>query len=156
MRNTLKNFVETYPSNATAHYLLARLYFQQNMNKEAESHAKKACELEETNVYFRELYTQTLLYQNKFKEADAQYELLIKSNPGNPDYLYRMAMYDIRNQRYDKALIALQEYEKLTGYNDEIVQQRKNLYVKQIFKAIETLINVAISENMLTKTNKDD
>ena len=32
----------------------------------------------------------------------------------------------------------------------------KNLYVKQIFKAIETLINVAISENMLTKTNKDD
>ena len=32
----------------------------------------------------------------------------------------------------------------------------KNLYVKQIFKAIETLINVAISENMLIKTNKDD
>ncbi len=32
----------------------------------------------------------------------------------------------------------------------------KNLYVKQIFKAIETLINVAISENMLTKTNKND
>ena len=32
----------------------------------------------------------------------------------------------------------------------------KNLYVKQIFKAIETLINVAISEKMLTKTNKND
>lgn len=32
----------------------------------------------------------------------------------------------------------------------------KNLYVKQIFKAIENLIDVAISENMLTKTNKDD
>ena len=32
----------------------------------------------------------------------------------------------------------------------------KNLYVKQIFKAIENLINVAISENMLIKTNKND
>lgn len=32
----------------------------------------------------------------------------------------------------------------------------KNLYVKEIFKAIETLINTAISENMLTKTNKND
>ena len=32
----------------------------------------------------------------------------------------------------------------------------KNLYVKQIFKAIETLINVAISENMLTNTNITD
>ena len=32
----------------------------------------------------------------------------------------------------------------------------KNLYVKEIFKAIETLINSAISENMLTKTNKND
>lgn len=32
----------------------------------------------------------------------------------------------------------------------------KNLYVKEIFKAIENLINVAILENMLTKINKND
>ena len=32
----------------------------------------------------------------------------------------------------------------------------KNLYVKEIFKAIENLINVAISEKMLIKTNKYD
>ena len=32
----------------------------------------------------------------------------------------------------------------------------KNLYVKEIFKVIETLINTAISEKMLTKTNKND
>ena len=32
----------------------------------------------------------------------------------------------------------------------------KNLYVKEIFKAIETLINAAILENMLTKINKND
>ena len=32
----------------------------------------------------------------------------------------------------------------------------KNLYVKEIFKAIETLINAAISEKMLIKTNKYD
>ena len=32
----------------------------------------------------------------------------------------------------------------------------KNLYVKEIFKTIEKLINVAISEKMLIKTNKYD
>ena len=32
----------------------------------------------------------------------------------------------------------------------------KNLYVKQIIKAIENLINVAILEEMLIKTNKND
>lgn len=32
----------------------------------------------------------------------------------------------------------------------------KNLYVKGIFKIIKNLINTAISENMLTKTNKND
>ena len=32
----------------------------------------------------------------------------------------------------------------------------KNLYVKEIFKAIETLINSAISEKMLIKINKYD
>lgn len=32
----------------------------------------------------------------------------------------------------------------------------KNLYIKGIFKIIKNLINTAISENMLTKTNKND
>jgi len=32
----------------------------------------------------------------------------------------------------------------------------KNLYVKEIFDIIENLINEAILENMLTKTNKND
>ena len=32
----------------------------------------------------------------------------------------------------------------------------KNLYIKGIFKTIEKLINVAISEKMLIKTNKND
>ena len=32
----------------------------------------------------------------------------------------------------------------------------KNLYVKEIFKVIENLINTAISEKMLIKTNKND
>ena len=32
----------------------------------------------------------------------------------------------------------------------------KNLYIKGIFKTIENLINVAISEKMLIKTNKND
>ena len=32
----------------------------------------------------------------------------------------------------------------------------KNLYVKEIFKTIENLINIAISEKMLIKTNKND
>ena len=32
----------------------------------------------------------------------------------------------------------------------------KNLYIKGIFKIIKNLINTAISENMLTKINKND
>ena len=32
----------------------------------------------------------------------------------------------------------------------------KNLYVEEIFDIIKTLINTAISENMLTKTNRND
>ena len=47
--------------------------------------------------------------------------------------------------------------------NKEIIKKEceqelidKNLYVKGIFKIIKNLINTAISENMLTKTNKND
>ena len=47
--------------------------------------------------------------------------------------------------------------------NEEIIKKEceqelidKNLYTKEIFKAIETLIAAAISDDMLTKTNKND
>ena len=49
-------------------------------------------------------------------------------------------------------------YNNKKAIKEECKQEliNKNLYVKEIFKAIEKLINVAISEKMLIKTNKYD
>lgn len=49
-------------------------------------------------------------------------------------------------------------YNNKKAIKEECKQElvNKNLYVKEIFKAIETLINTAISEKMLTKINKND
>ena len=49
-------------------------------------------------------------------------------------------------------------YNDIKNLKEECKQELidKNLYVKQIFKAIENLINVAILEEMLIKTNKND
>ena len=49
-------------------------------------------------------------------------------------------------------------YNNKKAIKEECKQElvNKNLYIKEIFKAIETLINSAILENMLTKINKND
>jgi tetratricopeptide (TPR) repeat protein len=126
-----KKFTSEYPNNATGHYLLGRLYFMHSEVEKAEGEAKKASELAATNTYFREFYTQTLVYQNKQKEATVQLDLLRKANPQNTDYLYRKAMLELKNKNFTEAIAQFNEYEKLSGYSEEIVSHRKSIFLKQ-------------------------
>lgn len=126
-----KKFVEAYPQNATAHYVLARLQFMNRSMAEAEKNGKKACELAPNNIFFQEFYSQVLLHQNKLKEAEEQYVHLTKINPENPEYLYSRAMLELRSKHTTKALELLNEYELLTGSNADIRIQRKNIFTRE-------------------------
>lgn len=129
--NLYKKFVAAYPQNGTAYYILARLQYMNREIAQAEKNGKRACDLNPSNIYFHEFYTQVLLYQNKLKEAEEQYNWLSKNNPENPDYIYSRAMLELRNKHSSKALELLNEYERLTGNNEDISIQRKNILIRE-------------------------
>lgn len=126
--NTL---VESYPNNATARYNLARLQFQRQELADAEKNAVKAHELDPSNRYFTELLAELYIYQKKNKQAEALMATLADSGPGNEEYLYRLAMFHLKNKEYDKAIQAFNRLETLTGFSEEIMIERKNVYLRQ-------------------------
>ena len=122
-------FVKKYPQNATAKYNLSKLCFQNKNAQAAETFAQKAVEINPANTYFQEYYTFLLLYNYKFKNAEKQYNSLIEKNPTNPDYIFKKAQLFLKTKEYAKAVNCLNEYEKIAGFNEDIINQKKNLYV---------------------------
>lgn len=134
-----QTMVESYPDNATARYQLAKLQFQRQDISGAEKNAQRAFELDSKNKFFAELYSEILIYQKKDKQAELLLNTLLQNNPSDEEYLYRRAMFHARNKEYDKSIQDLNQLENLVGFSDEIVLQRKNIYLiqKKTDKAIE-------------------
>jgi len=123
--------VESYPENATARYNLARLQFQRQEIAAAEKNAQRAYEINPKNKHFTELYAELLFYQKKNKQAEGLLNALVQNDPDNEEYLYRLAMFHVKNKEYDKAVQSLNQLESKTGFNEDIIIERKNIYLKQ-------------------------
>ncbi len=126
--NTYLDFIKRYPDNATGLFNTSRLQFNLGDEHNAEKNAKKACELDPDNTYFRNLYFQLLMYNNNYKEAETQLNYLINKNPYNEDYLYKKTMLFIKTKEYEKAIETLNQIERNTGFNEDIILQKKSIY----------------------------
>lgn len=106
------------------------------------------------------------IYKSKVYNVDIE-EVNIKlsidldefSNPYNNEGYIEITSVNISNENcrfWDNLNFFIYNNKKII--KEECKQELidKNLYVKGIFKIIKNLINTAISENMLTKTNKND
>ena len=122
------NLLARYPENATAHFRLATLYFQRQDIANAEQHAAKAVSLQPDNKFMADFYVQVLAYQKKNKQAEQVLNNLIEKNPRDYDYVYKKAMFQLRNKQFDDALKTLTYYESKIGFNEELVLQRKSIY----------------------------
>lgn len=122
------NLLARYPGNATAHYRLAMLYFQRQEVALSETHAAKALALQPDNKFMADFYVQVLAYQKKNKQAEQVLNDLMAKNPRDYDYLYKKAMFQLRNKQFDEALQTLKTYESKVGFNEELVLQRKTIY----------------------------
>lgn len=124
-------YVKKYPENATALYNLARLQLQRMNINEAERNALKAFKLSPSNQHFQEFYTQLLVIAKKNKEAEHQYNDLISKFPRNEDYLYEKAVLQLMEQDYEKAILSFNALEAVIGFNEDIIVQKKNIYLQQ-------------------------
>ena len=106
------------------------------------------------------------IYRSKLYDIDIE-DINIKlsidlddfSNPNNNSGYIEITSVITSNKNscfWDNLNFFIYNNKKIIKKECEQELVHKNLYVKEIFKAIETLINSAILENMLIKTNKND
>ncbi|KXK42686.1 MAG: Tetratricopeptide TPR_1 repeat-containing protein [Bacteroidetes bacterium OLB11] len=126
--NTYTEFTNKYPENAVGLFNTARLQFNLGDEQNAVKNVKKACELEPDNKYFRNLYFQLLMYNNKYKDAENQLNFLISKYPENTDYLFKKAMLFVKTKEYDNAIEVLDQIEQKSGFNEDVILQKKSVY----------------------------
>ncbi len=124
-------FVKKNPSNPTARYNLARLQYQKMDLSNAEKNAEQATKGDPDNKFFRELYTQMLVLNKKPKLAVGQYDLLLEKYPQDEEYLYDKATLQMMMKDYDAAIQSFEKLELSLGFNEDIILQKKEIFVKQ-------------------------
>ena len=106
------------------------------------------------------------IYRSKVYDVDIE-DINIKlsidldefSNPENNSGYIEIKSVNISNENscfWDNLNFFIYKNKKIIEQDCKQELIDKNLYTKGIFKIIKNLINTAISENMLTKTNKND
>lgn len=133
--------VVAYNPNASgAYYDLSRLSFKQNRADKATEYIRKAIALNDTNVWYMRQYAEILSLSNKFEEAAAQFMQIAKLNKNNEEDLFKAAKLYQHVGKYDLALTALDLLLKKDPWNDEVLDQKKALYLKK--NDVESVANI--------------
>jgi tetratricopeptide (TPR) repeat protein len=122
--------LDTDKKNATSMYELARLNVRANDMEKASFYAGNAVKLEPDNQWFKELYAQTLSALGKDKEAMALFNELIDSYPKVQSYYFELAYLYEKEKDYKKAIQTYDKLQKLIGLDEQVVEQKKNLYIQ--------------------------
>ncbi len=125
--NAFELVLKEYPENHAAHFALSRIYFAKSQLALAEQHSRQAIKLDKNNKYYLEYLIQILMYQKKFADAESLYADLLAMQPNNNDLLYKQAMLAFKSKSYDKALKRFEEIERKTGFNEEVILQKKSI-----------------------------
>ncbi|MBK7763151.1 MAG: tetratricopeptide repeat protein [Bacteroidetes bacterium] len=124
------DFIKEYKHNATAHYNLARLQLQKSDRINAEKNALKAFKLDKDNHFFEEFYIKTLMANRKSKKAEEAYTHILSKYPNVVEYRYGKAVLHVITSEYQKAIQEFDLLEKQMGFDEDIVTQKKNLYLR--------------------------
>ncbi|QLH46985.1 MAG: tetratricopeptide repeat protein [Bacteroidota bacterium] len=73
---------------------------------------------------------QLYIYQGKWAEAEKLYPCLLELKPRNIEILYRYAMLAYRQGAYSNAIDRLCRVEEITGFNEDVILQKKGIYLK--------------------------
>jgi tetratricopeptide (TPR) repeat protein len=133
--------IKTDPSNASAMYELAGIYYVQKKYTDAMPLVEKAVKLEPSNDWYQLLYANMLINALRYKEATAIYAKLAKANPANLEYYYNWAEGCIYMGKYQEAIDVYDILETKMGVSDELSLQKEKIYLqlKKPDKAIEEI-----------------
>lgn len=123
------------------YYAMSELYLMKNEPSRSVEYIQKAAKLDPKNIW----YTQELAYmyfeQGNYTEAVKNFELLVKAQPQNVEWLYGYAECLVKVGKVPEAIKALDRTEDQIGIYPELSIQKFKLYVqiKQPEKGIQEI-----------------
>ena len=127
-RQLLNTLSIAQPSNDAVWYYLSLSALKDRDVEAATEACGKAVALDSSNYWYRYMEARLSLLQNMPEEAIARYESLVKSFPDQNTTWYELLDLYLKEQKYEKALGALDEIEKLRGLSEELVRTRYDVY----------------------------
>ena len=127
-RQLLNTLSIAQPSNDAVWYYLSLSALKDRDVEAATEACGKAVALDSSNYWYRYMEARLSLLQNMPEEAIARYESLVKSFPDQNTTWYELLDLYLKEQKYEKALKALDEIEKLRGLSEEVVRTRYDVY----------------------------
>lgn len=98
-----EGWIAKHPEDVDAMARLARLYARQARVPEAQTLLDKALKLAPTRKDLRQAFIAQLVDEQRYSDAIAQYVLLDKADPNNPDYLREWGKLLLRDSSQPKA-----------------------------------------------------
>lgn len=142
----LNGCLELDPNSAATMYELANIHVMKGELISAKLLLKKAIQINPDNKWYQLLLAQILQNNKQYVQASEIYKQLIKKEPDNFDYYYLNAMLQTSAQQYDEAIKTYNQLEKKSGFNEQIVLARQNLYrlmgkKKEAYAEVQKLID---------------
>lgn len=126
-----KQAIELAPDEHSYHYLLGCTYTYMNKIDKAIFHLEKAIELDDSvDIYWRQLgWVEG--YNRDIKKGIEYLKKSLNLNPQNTHSLKDICMLYTKEQKFDEALVCIEEAEKLSPNDEEIIKLKQNI---EIFK----------------------
>ncbi|MBN2806160.1 MAG: tetratricopeptide repeat protein [Prolixibacteraceae bacterium] len=138
--------LELDPNSAATMFELANVHVMKGELISAKLLLEKAIQINPDNKWYQLLLAQILQNNKQYVQASEIYQQLIKKDPENLEYYYLNAMLLTSAQEYDEAIKVYNQLERKTGFNEQIVLARQNLYRlsgknKEAYAEVQKLID---------------
>lgn len=116
------------PKNDAVWYYLSMASLRDRDLDSAVEACSMAVALDSANYWYRHLEARLSVLQNKADDGISQYEALVRDFPDESGTWYELLDLYLKNQKFEKALEALDEIEKQRGPSEEVTRTRYDVY----------------------------
>jgi len=129
--SALKHFFKAIKINNLSpvpHYEIALIYNSNENFLLAIEQIEKAIKLDKDNIWYLQLYAQTLFNISDFNKAAIEYRKLIIKQPTNDELYFKLADLYIYSNDFKKAIKVYNELEDVIGISKMLSMQKHKLY----------------------------
>ena len=127
----LQRCQELSPEAAETYYFLGEFYADMQQNEQALNAFRRACDLEPTNMTFRERMAYASIQAGAYGEGAEIMEQMYEADNSRQDLLERLYMLYLRQEDYDKAIAMLDKLEAVDGPSEHTTLAKCRIYIEQ-------------------------